>query len=140
MSADLTWLLIKNNNSFLVKRSGVQFSSEAGNLLNKNTFKFSGIANNKTVDIVAAPSGRGVVVATKKTGVPAYKPSKGLNKVTLTKGVRKSARSVAGLTRAGYRADLRQAALARVSAVLNSQKAVKAAPKKAGKGVRANKN
>ncbi|KAH7039195.1 ribosomal protein L28e [Linnemannia elongata] len=128
MSADLTWLLIKNNNSFLVKRSGVQFSSEAGNLMNKNSFKFSGIANKKTIDIAAAASGRGVVVSTPKT------------KVTLTKGIRKSARSVAGLTRAGYRADLRQAALARVAAVLATQKPVKAAPKKASKGVRANKN
>ncbi|KAG0288729.1 hypothetical protein BGZ96_007529 [Linnemannia gamsii] len=128
MSADLTWLLIKNNNSFLVKRNGVQFSSEAGNLLNKNSFKFSGIANKKTIDIAAAASGRGVVVSTPKT------------KVTLTKGIRKSARSVAGLTRAGYRADLRQVALARVAAVLATQKPVKAAPKKASKGVRANKN
>ncbi|KAF9911052.1 hypothetical protein EC991_004925 [Linnemannia zychae] len=128
MSADLTWLLIKNNNSFLVKRSGVQFSSEAGNLLNKNSFKFSGLANKKTIDIAAAASGRGVVVSTPKT------------KVTLTKGIRKSARSVAGLTRAGYRADLRKAALARVAAVLATQKPVKAAPKKASKGVRANKN
>ncbi|KAG0330624.1 60S ribosomal protein L28 [Podila horticola] len=140
MSADLTWLLIKNNNSFLIKRSGVQFSSEAGNLLNKNSFKFSGLANNKTVGIEAAASGRGVVLSTKKSGVPAYKPSKAINKVTLTKGIRKSARSVAGLTRAGYRADLRKAALARVAAVLASQKPVKAAPKKAGKGIRANKN
>ncbi|KAF9121930.1 CCR4-NOT transcription complex subunit 7 [Mortierella sp. 14UC] len=128
MSADLTWLLIKNNNSFLVKRSGVQFSSEAGNLLNKNSFKFSGLANKKTIDIAAAASGRGVVVSTPK------------NKVTLTKGIRKSARSVAGLTRAGYRADLRKAALARVAAVLATQKPVKVAAKKASKGVRANKN
>ncbi|KAF9437957.1 60S ribosomal protein L28 [Entomortierella beljakovae] len=140
MSADLTWLLIKKNNSFLIKRNGVQFSSEAGNLLNKNSFKYSGIANNKTVDISAAADGRGVVVATKKTSVPSFKPSKSINKVTLSKGVRKSARSVAGLTKSGYRADLRQAALARVSAVLNSQKPVKAAPKKAAKGIRANKN
>ncbi|KAG0048030.1 hypothetical protein BGZ83_006955 [Gryganskiella cystojenkinii] len=127
MSADLTWLLIKNNNSFLVKRNGVQFSREAGNLLNKNSFKFSGIANKKTIDIQAAE--RGVVVSTNKK-----------SKVTLTKGIRKSARSVAGLARSGHRADLRKAALARVSAVLASQKAVKAAPKKAGKGLRANKN
>ncbi|KAF9183771.1 60S ribosomal protein L28 [Haplosporangium sp. Z 767] len=119
MSADLTWLLIKNNNSFLVKRSGVQFSSEAGNLLNKNSFKYSGLANKKTIDVSAAPSGRGVVVGTKK--------SKGVNKVTLTKGVRKSASSVAGLARSGYRADLRK-------------KSVKASPKKARKGIRANKN
>ncbi|KAG0248111.1 60S ribosomal protein L28 [Mortierella polycephala] len=132
MSADLTWLLIKNNNSFLVKRSGVQFSSEAGNLLNQNSFKCSGLANKKTIDVSAAPSGRGIVVSTKT--------SKGVNKVTLTKGVRKSARSVAGLARSGYRADLRKAALARVSAVLASQKPVKASPKKACKGIRANKN
>ncbi|KAG0221355.1 60S ribosomal protein L28, partial [Mortierella sp. GBA43] len=85
MSADLTWLLIKNNNSFLVKRNGVQFSSEAGNLLNKNSFKFSGIANKKTIDISAAASGRGVVVSTKKSNVPAFKPSKTINKVTLSK-------------------------------------------------------
>ncbi|KAF9996456.1 60S ribosomal protein L28, partial [Entomortierella chlamydospora] len=103
MSADLTWLLIKNNNSFLVKRSGVQFSSEAGNLLNKNTFKYSGLANKKTIDISAAATGRGVVVATKKTNVPAFKPAKSISKVTLTKkGVRKSARSVASLARNGY--------------------------------------
>ncbi|KAG0285825.1 60S ribosomal protein L28, partial [Dissophora globulifera] len=105
-----------------------------------NSFKYSGLANKKTVDVAAAPSGRGVVVSTKVTSVPAYKPSKGLNKVTLSKGVRKSARSVAGLTRSGYRADLRQAALARVSAVLNSQKPVKAAPKKTGNGIRATKH
>ncbi|KAF8920447.1 ribosomal protein L28e [Dissophora ornata] len=140
MSSDLTWLLIKKNNSFLIKRSGVQFSKEAGNLLNKNSFKYSGLANKKTIDIAAAPSGRGVVVSTKKTNVPAFKPTKAHNKVTLTKGVRKSARSVAGLTRIGYRADLRKAALARVAAVLASQKPVKAAPKKAAKGIRANKN
>ncbi|KAG0240888.1 60S ribosomal protein L28, partial [Mortierella sp. GBA43] len=85
MSADLTWLLIKKNNSFLVKRNGVEFSSEAGNLLNKNSFKYSGIANKKTIDISAAPSGRGVVVSTKKASVPAFKPSKTINKVTLSK-------------------------------------------------------
>ncbi|KAF9936421.1 60S ribosomal protein L28 [Modicella reniformis] len=94
----------------------------------------------QTIDISAATTGRGVVVATKKSSVPAYKPSKGINKVTLTKGVRKSARSVAGLTRSGYRADLRKAALARVAAVLKSQKPVKAVPKKGGKGIRANKH
>ena len=47
MSADLVWALVKNNNSFLVKRANVQFSAEAGNLTNLNTFKYSGIANDK---------------------------------------------------------------------------------------------
>lgn len=47
VSDDLIWLLIKNNNKFLVKRNGnnnnsVQFSSEGNNLYNLNTFKYSG--------------------------------------------------------------------------------------------------
>lgn len=57
MSETLIWHLIKDNNSFLIKRErssrrgAVQFSSEPGNLMNTNCFKYSGIANSKTVDI-----------------------------------------------------------------------------------------
>jgi large subunit ribosomal protein L28e len=47
MSSELVWQIIKNNNSFLVKRQGVQFSSEPNNLLNVNTYKHSGLANYK---------------------------------------------------------------------------------------------
>lgn len=59
MSSALVWQLIKNHNSFLVKRGrthrdgAVQFSAENGNLLNVNSAKFSGLANNKTVGINA---------------------------------------------------------------------------------------
>lgn len=46
-SDDLIWLLVKNNNKFLVKRNGnntssITFSSEPNNLYNLNTFKYSG--------------------------------------------------------------------------------------------------
>ena len=57
MSDALVWHLIRDNNCFLQKRGrtsrsgGVQFSSEAGNLLNVNTYKYSGIANSNTIDI-----------------------------------------------------------------------------------------
>ena len=57
MSDALVWHLIRDNNSFLVKRNrtnrcgSVQFSTEPGNVLNVNTFKYSGIANSKTIDI-----------------------------------------------------------------------------------------
>lgn len=47
MSADLVWLLVRNNSSFLVKRNGAQFSSEPNNLTNKHSFKYSGLANGK---------------------------------------------------------------------------------------------
>jgi large subunit ribosomal protein L28e len=57
MSDALVWQTIKNSNAFLVKRERssrrgmVQFSSESGNLMNVNTFKYSGLANSKTVGI-----------------------------------------------------------------------------------------
>ena len=57
MSQTLIWHLIRDNNSFLVKRErtsrrgAVQFSSEPGNLLNAHSFKYSGLANNRAVDI-----------------------------------------------------------------------------------------
>lgn len=57
MSSTLVWQLIKNNNSFLVKRGrtnrggAVQFSTESGNLLNVNTFKYSGLAAATTAGI-----------------------------------------------------------------------------------------
>lgn len=57
MADALVWQLIRENNSFLVKRGrtrrdgSLQFSSEPGNLLNVNTHKYSGIANASTTDV-----------------------------------------------------------------------------------------
>eukprot|EP00386_Alphamonas_edax_P002167 GDKI01006494.1.p1 GENE.GDKI01006494.1~~GDKI01006494.1.p1 ORF type:complete len:144 (+),score=33.72 GDKI01006494.1:38-469(+) len=57
MSQTLIWHLIRDNNSFMVKRErtsrrgAVQFSSEPGNLMNAHSFKYSGLANNRAVDI-----------------------------------------------------------------------------------------
>ena len=74
MSEALVWHLIRDNNCFLHKRGrtsregSVQFSSEPGNLMNVNTFKFSGVANNKTIDLKIAKDDkkRSRVVLTKK--------------------------------------------------------------------------
>ena len=60
MSEALIWHLIRDNNSFLVKREqtsrrgAVQLSKEPGNLMNAHCFKYSGLANNATFDISAA--------------------------------------------------------------------------------------
>lgn len=57
MADALVWQLIRENNSFLVKRErtarrgAVQFSKEPGNLLNVNSSKYSGIANEKVINI-----------------------------------------------------------------------------------------
>jgi large subunit ribosomal protein L28e len=63
MSESLVWMLIKNNNAFLQKRGrtarsgAVQFSSERGNLMNVNSFKYSGLANSKAIDISIGAGG-----------------------------------------------------------------------------------
>ncbi|CDH54643.1 poly-specific ribonuclease [Lichtheimia corymbifera JMRC:FSU:9682] len=138
MSAELVWALVKNNNSFLVKRpNGVEFTAERGNLTNLNTFKYSGLANNKAVDIAAAP--RGVRVTLKKAK-QANKPAKSTHSYVIAKSRRASAKSVANLVaRSGYRADLRKAALARASAVISSQAPKKAKAVRPAKGLRAEK-
>jgi hypothetical protein len=71
MAEALVWHLIRDNNSFLVKRGrsnragSVQFSAEPGNLLNVNTFKHSGLANNNTVHIPVVGKKDKVVVIKK---------------------------------------------------------------------------
>ena len=71
MSADLIWQLVKNNNSFLVKRgrtnrSGcVQFSREPGNVMGVNSFKYSGLACGKTISIGTSEDGKNVTLTTK---------------------------------------------------------------------------
>ncbi|KAI8846070.1 ribosomal L28e/Mak16 [Chytridium lagenaria] len=122
MSSDLIWLLTRNNSSFLVKRSGVQFSREAGNLTNLNSFKYSGIANPKTVDVSAAA--KGVTVSLKKKTVVATKPGRSIQKATIAKpGARTVVKSVRNLVKS-YRPDLQKAAIARAVRILDTQKPV----------------
>ncbi|KAL1927009.1 hypothetical protein VTP01DRAFT_5339 [Rhizomucor pusillus] len=138
MSADLVWTLVKNNNSFLVKRPGVQFSAEKGNLMNLHSYKYSGLANAKTVDI-RADGARGVRVTTKKVK-KANLPSKVNNVTVISRSRRGTAKAVANLVaRSKYRPDLREAALARASAVITSQQPKKEKTRPAGKGLRAQK-
>jgi large subunit ribosomal protein L28e len=48
MSEALVWQLVKRNNAFLYKGlQGEWFSSEPGNLVNKNSYKFSGANMNR---------------------------------------------------------------------------------------------
>ncbi|KAK9700420.1 hypothetical protein K7432_012216 [Basidiobolus ranarum] len=123
MSADLTWLLVKDNSCFLVKRSGVQFTTEPNNLTNLNSFKYSGLANNKVVGVSAASSGKGAVLTIKKQSISASKLIKAFQKVSIAGSSRRAGKVIANSTaRSGYRADLRKAALGRLSAILAAQK------------------
>eukprot|EP00597_Dinobryon_sp_UTEXLB2267_P016824 CAMPEP_0201091872 /NCGR_PEP_ID=MMETSP0812-20130820/376_1 /ASSEMBLY_ACC=CAM_ASM_000668 /TAXON_ID=98059 /ORGANISM="Dinobryon sp., Strain UTEXLB2267" /LENGTH=139 /DNA_ID=CAMNT_0047343071 /DNA_START=30 /DNA_END=449 /DNA_ORIENTATION=+ len=111
MSDALVWHLIRDNNSFLVKRNrtnrcgAVQFSSEPGNVLNVNTFKYSGIANSKTIDIASD-----LTLKTKDEKISNL-PAKSVSSQQLTLGAKKSISKISDL--ASYRGDLASAAKSR---------------------------
>ena len=67
-SSDLIWTLVRNNSCFLKKQANMPvLTSEPNNLTGMNTFKFSGLANAKTVGITAAADGKGIVLTKKVT-------------------------------------------------------------------------
>merc|ERR1712167_554125 len=85
-SSDLVWQIIRKNNSFLVKRNMLELSSEPNNLMNKNSFKYSGIANTEAVGI--EDEGKGVTF-TKKNPKRQRQPARNVVSVELKKDFRK---------------------------------------------------
>merc|ERR1711909_194951 len=118
MSADLQWMIIRNNSSTLLKgKAAHTFSREANNLKSRNSFRFNGLIHKKSVGVEAASDGKGVVLVTKNSG-SSRKPGKSHTRVDLKKGSRRT------LSNNRYRRDLKNSALKRASAILKSQKAV----------------
>ncbi|CAG7941100.1 unnamed protein product [Penicillium nalgiovense] len=142
ISNDLVWQITRNQNAFLVNRNsggGFQFSRDPLNLLNKHSYKYAGYANNKAVGVQATENG--VAVTTKKPSNP-QQPAQNL--VTVTYGPstsnRKIYKGVADKTaKNNYRADLREEAVARVSAVRRSQLPKKDTPAQKPRGSKARK-
>merc|ERR1712087_1057336 len=93
-SSELVWQCIKGGNSFMRKGlNNTYFSAEPGNLTGKHSYKFSAIANKKTVDLV-----------TDGTTIVLTKASK-----KVMKGVSKEI--------TGYRTDLADIAVRRASSL-----------------------
>ncbi|KAF8633549.1 hypothetical protein AX15_001350 [Amanita polypyramis BW_CC] len=133
MSNDLEWLLLRNYSSHLVKRvsEGPIFSKEPGNLTNIHSHKYSGLANKKVLDI--QDSKNGIQIVARKTKALPHQVKSGFATTTIKArtGPRRALGISAGFARRGYRPDLRRAALARVSALIQAQKEPKPAqPKK----------
>ncbi|XP_030953172.1 60S ribosomal protein L28-2 [Quercus lobata] len=131
----LIWEMVKKNNCFLVKEfgrgnAGVQFSKEPNNLFNLNSYKYSGLANRKTVTIQPGGKDLSVVLATTKTKKQ-NKPAAILHKSVMRKEFPRMAKAVTNqVSNNYYRPDLKKAALARLSAVHRSLKVTKSGPKK----------
>ncbi|KAI5118058.1 hypothetical protein M0805_005904 [Coniferiporia weirii] len=139
MSADLTWLLIRKNNSFIVKRvpEGPLFSKEPGNLLNLHSHKYSGVANAKTIDVAQTSSGIQIVSRKPSASLYSVKSARHVTGVRRSSGPRRSAGIAAQKAKSGYRPDLRKAVIARVSALQVSQQEKKPLPEKKPRGKKA---
>jgi len=114
----LVWQLVNNNNSFMVKKNGrtnrsgaVRFSKESGNVKNVSSFKYSGIANSKTIGIDA--NGQDITMKL-KTVSKSNAPKKAVATTPLKKCYRRSVRTITKQAVDNYyRQDLSGAALAR---------------------------
>jgi len=119
-SEDLQWLLLRNYNSFMVKRlpEGPIFSKESGNLRNLHSHKYSGLTNAKTIDIDSDSNGK-VIIKSRKLSSGARSISKchHSQSVRSRSGPRRALGVASSHARRGYRPDLRKAAIARVSAL-----------------------
>ena len=120
MSAELCWSIIRKNSCFLKKSHGLTLSKEPNNLTGINSFKYNGLVNKKTVGVDAAPSGKGVVLAIRKTKGGRC-PAKALSKTTIHGG-RHAIKTIQNtLGSNGYRKDLTKSAVKKACALLRSQ-------------------
>merc|ERR1712136_234727 len=103
MSAELQWMVMRNNHAFLLKRNKREFSKEASNLKNKNNFRYNGLVQKKQ-KCQNKPGSSHVRVQLK-----------GGNRTVLNK-VRRT------ILKNGYRKDLKMAALRKASALMKSYK------------------
>ncbi|OMJ71656.1 hypothetical protein SteCoe_30076 [Stentor coeruleus] len=66
VSSDVLWELLKDNNSFLIRKNGNDFSTDPYNMLNAHKQKFAGIASNSGVGVGSRKKGDPVVLRLKK--------------------------------------------------------------------------
>ncbi|KAI4238883.1 MAG: hypothetical protein LQ349_000796 [Xanthoria aureola] len=143
VSSDLIWELCRPNNAYLVKRKsggGAQFSKDPLNLTNKHSRKYAGFVNSKAVGVLPAEKG-GVTLITKKTKHQ-NRPAANRHEVTFAgnKSGPKVYKGIVNYTaKQNYRADIRQEAVARASAIRESSRPKQDTPEKKIRGAKAKK-
>ncbi|TRM70538.1 ribosomal L28e/Mak16 [Schizophyllum amplum] len=139
MSNDLEWLLLRKYNSFIVKKvpEGPIFSKEPANLMNVHSYKYSGLANAKAIDVSDSPNG--IKITTRKTSAAPTKvaSARATSTIRPRSSTRRALGAATGHLKRGYRPDLRRATLARVSALAAAQKEPKPSPPKKARGKKA---
>mmetsp|Transcript_21158 Transcript_21158/g.29666 ORF Transcript_21158/g.29666 Transcript_21158/m.29666 type:complete len:145 (+) Transcript_21158:146-580(+) len=121
-SSDLKWLLIRKHNSFQIKKDGITFTTEPCNPTNISSFKFSGLANDKSVSVSSVNGEKKGIELTVKS----KKGAKGaFSKYALNRNKKRNVAAIEKATRLSYyRGDLTKATVARylkLRAALNSK-------------------
>lgn len=131
----LVWELVKNNNSFMKKKNGrtsrsgtVRFSVERGNLASMSTYKYSGLANSKTMDVTPTVDNHAVLTfKTKKAGTSC---KSGKASIALNKDFRRTDKRIVSVAKdTYYRPDLMSAALAKYTKVYKANRVAKGVKK-----------
>mmetsp|Transcript_116525 Transcript_116525/g.290973 ORF Transcript_116525/g.290973 Transcript_116525/m.290973 type:complete len:144 (+) Transcript_116525:89-520(+) len=133
-AADLVWECIKGNNAFIRKSPNMPvMSAEPGNLCGLNSFKFSGLASKKVLDVSVKKAGlKETIVMTMRTknGSKAQRPGRMLVETGLKKNAKKGLAQVAKATGGAlYRRDLQELAEKKYAKVKTSLKKRKPAVK-----------
>lgn len=103
-------------------KRGAEFTTEPNNPTSRNAWKYSGLANPKTVDVTPTEGGCILTTKTKAAG-RVGKPSKMMNSTTMTKDFKRVAKAIVKNTESNfYRPDLTKAVLAKWSLISKSQK------------------
>ncbi|GAA5963157.1 hypothetical protein JCM21900_002934 [Sporobolomyces salmonicolor] len=122
-SPDLVWLLTRKQTCFTHKRPGTTrtFSAEKGNLKNLSSYRFSGLAQRRVVDISPSPSGKGIVFSYKKADTSPFAIKSAVESKEFQFGGHGLKKKVVQELDAAGRPDLYQAALARCDRIHASQ-------------------
>lgn len=132
----LTWELVKKNNSFLKKKNGhtkrsgsVTFSTEAGNAKSLNLFKYSGIANSQVVDVVCTDDNKATLLK-KAASKSSKQPSKSMSEINISKDFKRAESVISKQTfDVFYRKDLQAAVMGKYTKVYQANRRAKGVTK-----------
>lgn len=126
MSADLQWECVRKFNCFIVKRDGAVFSTERGNLMNKHSFKHSGLVHPRVVRVEAAANG---VTISRRRSKAGSKVAAAFSRPALVKastGIKTVKAKIGGdLEKSFYRRDLIAAAQKRAAMIIKAERFTK---------------
>lgn len=127
MSAELQWECVRKFNCFVVKRDGAVFSTERGNLMNKHSFKYSGLVHARSVRVESA--GVAGVTVSRRRSKAGSKVATAFSRPALVKastGIKTIKAKIAGdLEKSFYRRDLIAAAQKRAAMIIKAERFTK---------------